>query len=108
MSLETPILDGEEGFFVGNHSRGGCGMDESRVLAQKDKTKKNYRNISIRTVDGSTIRGKVNIGTKERVSDLFTKTVDPFIVISDAELSSGAGKVLFVNKNSVVWVEPED
>ena len=83
-------------------------MEESRVLGQKEKTKKNYRNISIRTVDGSTIRGKVNIGTKERVSDLFTKTVDPFIVIADAEHSSGAGKVLFVNKNSVVWVEPED
>jgi small nuclear ribonucleoprotein (snRNP)-like protein len=83
-------------------------MEEPRALTQNDKTKKNYKNIIIRTMDGSTIRGKLNIGTKERVSDLFTKTVDPFIVISDVEHGSGSGKELFLNKNSVVWIQPED
>ena len=45
---------------------------------RKDQYKKAYRNITIRTTDGSTLMGKVNLGIKERVSDLFTKTENPF------------------------------
>ena len=74
----------------------------------KDVYKREYRNITIRTTDGSTLIGKVNIGIKERVSDLFTKTDNPFIVLVDVEHSGINRKVLFVNKNNIVWVEPED
>ena len=75
---------------------------------RKDTYKKEYKAITIRTTDGSTLMGKINIGIKERVSDLFTKTDNPFIVLFDAEHSAGSGKVLFVNKNNIVWVEPSD
>jgi hypothetical protein len=75
---------------------------------RKDTYKKEYKDITIRTTDGSTLLGKVNIGIKERVSDLFTKTEKPFIVLFDAEHRDGSGKVLFVNKNNIVWVEPAD
>ena len=78
-------------------------MEES-----KDAFKKEYRDITIRTSDGSTLLGRINIGIKERVSDLFTKTDNPFIVLFDAEHKDGTGKVLFVNKNNIVWVEPGD
>ena len=74
----------------------------------KDSYKREYRRISIRTTDGSTLLGKVNIGMKERVSELFTKTENPFIILIDAEHQDITGKVLFVNKNNIVWVEPED
>jgi hypothetical protein len=70
--------------------------------------KSEYRTISIKTSDGSTIQGKVNIGSKERVSDLFTGDGDPFIVLVDVTLRDGHGKILFVNKKHIVWVEPED
>lgn len=70
--------------------------------------RKEYRNISLKTSDGSTIRGRVNLGIKERVSDLFTKSERPFIVITDASHRDGAGKVLFVNKMHIIWAEPED
>ena len=72
----------------------------------KDTYKTEYKNITIRTIDGSTLLGKVNIGIKERVSDLFTKTENPFIVLLDAEHKDGSGKVLIVNKNHIVWAEP--
>jgi hypothetical protein len=75
---------------------------------RKDSFKKTYRKITIRTTDGSTLLGKVNLGIKERVSDLFTRTENPFIVLFDAEHRDGSGKVLFVNKSNIVWVEPED
>lgn len=74
----------------------------------KSTYKKEYRNITIRTTDGSTLQGKVNIGIKERVSEIFTKTENPFIVLLDAEHRDGSGKVLFVNKINIVWVEPGD
>ena len=78
-------------------------MEES-----KDAYKREYRSVTIRTIDGSTLLGKVNIGIKERVSDLFTKTESPFIVLFDVKHRDISGKVLFINKNNIVWVEPED
>jgi len=74
----------------------------------KDTYKKEYRNIYIKTSDGSDLLGKINIGIKERVSDLFTKTENPFIILSDVEHKDGSRKVLFVNKDHIVWVEPRD
>jgi len=70
--------------------------------------KRELRAITIKTIDGSTIQGKINLGVKERVSDLFTKSEQEFIILVDATAKGGRGKVLFVNKNHIVWVEPED
>ncbi|GAI88366.1 unnamed protein product [marine sediment metagenome] len=52
---------------------------------RQDAYKREYRKVTIRTIDGSTILGKVNIGIKDRVSDVFTKTDNPFIVLFDVE-----------------------
>jgi hypothetical protein len=74
----------------------------------KDVYKKEYREVRVKTTDGVTLRGKVNIGIKARVADIFTKTDDPFIVLSDVKREDGIRTVLFVNKNHIVWVEPGD
>ena len=74
-------------------------MNEKRLDARK---------IVVRTVDGSVIRGKVNLAARERVSDLFTGSEEPFIVIFDASLGDTTKKVFFVNKRHILWVEPED
>jgi hypothetical protein len=74
----------------------------------KDIYKREYREVKIKTTTGELLKGKVNIGLKVRVADLFTKAEDPFIVLSDVESGSGSRRVLFVNKNSIVWVEPEE
>ncbi len=67
-----------------------------------------YKKITIKTSDGVTIQGKVNLTSKERVSELFTKSESPFIVMVDAVLREGQGKVLIINKEHIVWVEPEE
>jgi len=76
------------------------------------EAKKNYGpqyiTITIRTTDGSTLQGKVNIASKKRVSDLFTDGDEQFVVMIDVSSRRGSGKTLFVNKNHIVWVEPED
>ena len=87
------------------------GRNEKEVTAlvqSKDVYKKEYKEIKIRTTTGDILKGKVNIGLKARVADLFTKSEDPFIVLSDVESKDGSKRVLFVNKNNIVWVAPEE
>lgn len=73
-----------------------------------DSYKKEFRRITVKTTDGSTLTGQVNIGIKDRVSDLFTRSDSPFVVLSDVDTREGSGKILVVNKTHIVWVEPND
>ena len=70
------------------------------------------RTVSIKLVDGSLVKGKINLHHGEamvqRVSDIFTRVTDPFLVVFDATVEGKAGKVLIVNKHNVVWASPED
>ncbi|OGQ83135.1 MAG: hypothetical protein A2289_02205 [Deltaproteobacteria bacterium RIFOXYA12_FULL_58_15] len=67
-----------------------------------------YQRINLKTTDGSTLNGKVNISGSERVSDLFRTGADPFLVMVDVTTGQGSGRTLFINKHHVVWVEPEE
>ena len=44
----------------------------------------------------------------QRVSDIFTKVTDPFIVVFDATAEGKSGRVLILNKRNIAWVSPED
>ena len=76
--------------------------------SKKEHTAAEYKKITIKTSDGETIQGKVFLKKDSRVSDLFTHNESPFIVMVDALLRSGQGKTLVLNKEHIVWVEPED
>lgn len=71
-------------------------------------SKADYKKVTIKTTDGLTIQGCVNQTPEERVSDLFTKSEAPFVVLVDVSYREGEGKILFVNKRHIVWVEPEN
>ena len=68
--------------------------------------------VSIKLVDGSLVQGKVNLLNAEevvqRVSDIFTKLSDPFVVVFDVTTEGRGGRVLILNKRNVAWVSPED
>ena len=72
----------------------------------------NARKVTIKMVDGSLVHGKVNIYHDEevvqRVSDIFTKVTDPFIVVFDVTAEGKSGRVLIINKRNIAWVSPED
>lgn len=74
----------------------------------EDSYSTTYKTITVRTIDGSTFNGKVNISPDQRVSDLFTKSGRSFIVMVDVTSIDTSGKTRFINKNHIVWVEPED
>ena len=63
--------------------------------------------VTIRTSDGATIQGRVNISPNQRVSELFNVQKGPFIVLVEATYGDVRGKTLFINKQHIVWVEPE-
>ena len=63
--------------------------------------------VTIRTLDGSILQGRVNLGEEERVSDLFTKSERPFIVLFNANYTGVSEKVLIINKAHIVWIEDE-
>jgi hypothetical protein len=69
------------------------------------------RKVVIKMVDGSLIHGKVNIYSLddviERVSDIFTRAVNPFVVVFDATAEGKTGMVLSINKRNISWVSHE-
>lgn len=67
-----------------------------------------YRLVTIKTSDGATVQGKVNVSPNERVSELFNLQKGPFVVLVDANYGEVQGKTLFINKDHIVWVEPEE
>jgi hypothetical protein len=78
-------------------------------MADEQKTfETDYRTISIKTSDGSTVQGKVNISPNQRVSELFTAQKGPFVVMVEATFGEVSNKTLFINKDHIIWVEPED
>lgn len=80
----------------------------SMMVTQEKDFKVDYRTITIRTSDGATVQGQVNIAPNQRVSDLFTNDQGSFVVLINAGYSGGSGKTLFINKDHIIWVEPED
>lgn len=67
-----------------------------------------YVKVAIKMIDGTILNGKVNLSSKQRVSDLFTKSSNPFIVVVGALSKEAEDKIMFINKNHIIWVEPED
>ncbi len=67
-----------------------------------------YRTVTIKTVDGSTIQGRINISPDQRVSDLLTRQQGDFLVVVDASYIGSSGKTLFINKHHILWIEPEE
>jgi len=75
-------------------------------MTENDQTQ--YQTITIMTVDGATIQGKVYIPVDGRMSDLFTKSESPFLVMVNAVSRDVQDKTLFINKKHIIWAEPEE
>jgi hypothetical protein len=78
------------------------------MTGSKNAYETDYRTVTIKTIDGSTVQGKVNISPNQRVSDLLTLQKGPFLIVVDAGYMDCSGKTLFINKDHIVWIEPED
>jgi len=69
---------------------------------------KKFKTVTVKLKDGTIINGKLNIGEYARVFDYFRSSPDHYFILSDAEHDGQSGKVVIINKNEIVWAEPED
>ncbi|HEY9073914.1 MAG TPA: hypothetical protein VIN67_07245 [Desulfobaccales bacterium] len=79
-----------------------------KIISRKMET----TGISLKLSDGSVVKGKINLHHDEamiqRLSELFTRLDDPFVVVFDATFEGKSGQVLIINKRNVLWAAPED
>ena len=70
------------------------------------------RELTIKLVDGSLVKGKINLHHDEhmiqRVSEIFTQVMEPFLVVFDATFEGQIGRVLVINKQNIIWASPEN
>lgn len=72
------------------------------------------RMVTIKLMDGSTVKGKINLQkhnddtVTQRVSEMFTKHQDPFVVVFAATFLGVPDRVIIINKRNILWVSPDD
>ena len=75
------------------------------------------RGITIKLIDGTQIKAKINIKRDpgyDRLSDVVASKKEPFLILFDAtsfhaSLSTHIeNKTLFVNKDHIIWASPDE
>jgi hypothetical protein len=84
-------------------------------MSDKDSNREiQARKVTIRLVDGSLVKGKINLHTRkdesiiQRPSEMFTKHQDPFVVVFEATFEGVSDRVVFINKRNILFVSPDD
>lgn len=77
-------------------------------MTQKIEYAKNYKKITVKISDGSIIKGKINILSFGRLSDLLRHSPDKFLTIVSSGEGEPSPKVFIINKEHVIWAETED
>jgi hypothetical protein len=68
----------------------------------------NYKNITVKTIDGSMIAGKVNIQNFPRLSDMLKHSVDNYLTIASEKGAHESEQITIVNKQYIIWAKAED
>jgi hypothetical protein len=82
-------------------------LKEEIMAAQVIDYVKNYKNIAVKMSDGSEVKGKINIMSFARLSDLMKHSTDKFVTVLSEE-ADGAQRVMIINKDYIVWAQTED
>lgn len=72
---------------------------------------KENRLVVVKTIDGSMIRGNINLNSEsipmDRVSDLLIKGQNKFLIMYNASLGDRKDAAVIINKSQIVWVMEE-
>jgi hypothetical protein len=70
------------------------------------------RQVIVKTIDGSVIRGNINLNSEslpmDRVSDLLIKGQNKFLIMYNASLDDKKDAAVIINKSQIVWVMEEN
>ena len=62
--------------------------------------------VLIRTINGETVTGQVNLGNKDRLSDMFLNSDEKFIILLKATCNDESKEIMILNLDYIAWVEP--
>jgi hypothetical protein len=68
----------------------------------------NYISITVKLVDGTILDGKINILPHKRLSDFVNSSDKSFVVVVEGSSIDIKDKTIFINKNKIAWVEPNE
>ena len=88
-------------------------------MSNKDITDRDVkaRIIRLRLVDGTQVNGQININREQdydRLSDLIANDREPFLILYNVMVHHGnidnpiRHKALFINKDHILWAEPDE
>jgi len=73
---------------------------------------KENRQVLVKTIDGSLIRGNINLNSEsipmDSVSDLLIKGQNRFLIMYNASLGDRKDAAVIINKSQIVWVMEEE
>ena len=73
---------------------------------------KENRLVVVKTIEGSIIRGNINLNSEslvmDRVSDLLIKGQNKFLIMYNASLGDRKDAAVIINKSQIVWVMEEE
>lgn len=76
------------------------------------KQETHEKKITVKLVDGTVIRGSVNLNSDtspmDRISDLLIKGTNPFIVVYGTTVGGKKDQVFIVNKHHILWASPAE
>ena len=64
--------------------------------------------LVVKLTDGTVVHGKTNRKTYNRLSDALNAEEDAFLVLYDALVGDEDTKTIFINKQQIVWVQPDE
>lgn len=77
------------------------------LMSQIDFTN-NYKNIRVKSSDGSIITGKINSMSFSRLSDYLKAANEKFIIVLPEEIKGAPKKIAMINTEHIVWLETWD
>lgn len=83
-------------------------LPEGGNMPQVSNYDVNYKNIVIKTSDGSVISGKTNINVFGRLTEYLKQGTDNFITVVSEEEEDASKRVTVVNKNYIIWANTWD
>lgn len=67
-----------------------------------------YKNIVIKTSDGSVFSGKTNIDAFGRFTEYLKQSMDQFITVFSEEAGDTSKQVTIINKDYIIWANTGD
>jgi hypothetical protein len=77
-------------------------------MVEPVKYEVNYKNITVKTIDGSMITGKVNIQNFQRLSDMLKHSMEKYLTITSEKGAYESKQVTIVNRQYIIWAKAED